>query len=347
MMRGTTCRRDDLAVSEVIGVVMLLAMVVTMMGGVFLVLTPYVNDFQDNTSWANSNGIAERLDSRIDVVASSANNTGLRTTINSLSSSIAPVINAEIWTLSADLTWNERVNVEYLNQTTFSIHAVNESAVKAEIWTPESVEYVNFTPSEEPITISHNTTLQGTYIVTIYNVHDVAIHKYAHASLSGLLVNTKVQTGEHSIGIINDARFDKFSNEPWKVTSSPDMKIEELFDGTMRSSMSLRNIQVVGAVPDGRDATFDIRSKGPVQIFSGDAWNFRYTYSSDLGPTITPQMNEGWLIDYQLHKVSDTLEEYRGIRPWLRESGFDGMTIDHDGMMIDLEIDLQLVEVSR
>jgi len=116
MMEGTTCRRDDLAVSEVIGVVMLLAMVVTMMGGVFLVLTPYVNDFQDNTSWANSNGIAERLDSRIDVVASSANNTGLRTTINSLSSSIAPVINAEIWTLSADLTWNERVNVEYLNQ---------------------------------------------------------------------------------------------------------------------------------------------------------------------------------------------------------------------------------------
>ena len=93
-MRGTVTRRDDHAVSEVIGVVMLLAMVVTMMGGVFLVLTPYVNDFQDNTSWANANGIAERIDSRIDVVASSSNDTGLRTTINSLSSSIVPVMNA-------------------------------------------------------------------------------------------------------------------------------------------------------------------------------------------------------------------------------------------------------------
>ena len=55
--------------SEVIGVVMLLAMVVTMMGGVFVFLTPYVNDFQDNTAWSNANGIAERLDGRIDVVA--------------------------------------------------------------------------------------------------------------------------------------------------------------------------------------------------------------------------------------------------------------------------------------
>ena len=45
-MRSRSKHDDDLAVSEVIGVVMLLAMVVTMMGGVFVFLTPYVNDFQ-------------------------------------------------------------------------------------------------------------------------------------------------------------------------------------------------------------------------------------------------------------------------------------------------------------
>ena len=346
-MRGTVTRRDDHAVSEVIGVVMLLAMVVTMMGGVFLVLTPYVNDFQDNTSWANANGIAERIDSRIDVVASSSNDTGLRTTINSLSSSIVPIMNAEKWTLSADLTWNEEVQVKYVNQTTFSIHAINESAVKAHIWTPSSEQFVSFSPSPEILTFEHELNIQGTYMITVYNSDDEAIHRHTEASLSGLLVKTKVQTGEHSIGIINDARFDKFSNEPWDITTSADMKIEELFDGTMRTSLSLRNIQVSGAVPNGRDAIFDIKSLGPVQLFSGDAWNFRFTYESELGPTITPQMHEGWLIDYQLHKVSDTLDEYRGIRPWQRASGSDGLTIDHDGKMIDLEIDLQLVEVSK
>ena len=107
-----------------------------------------------------------------------------------------------------------------------------------------------------------------------------------------MLIKTKVQTGEHSIGIINDARFDKFSNEPWDITTSADMKIEELFDGTKRTSLSLRNIQVSGAVPNGRDAIFDIKSLGPVQLFSGDAWNFRFTYESELGPTIAPQMHE-------------------------------------------------------
>ena len=347
MMRASNVRRNDSAVSEVIGVVMLLAMVVTMMGGVFLVLTPYVNDFQDNTAWTNANGIAERLDNRIDVVATASNNTGIRTTVNALTSSIMPVINAETWTMSADLTSTEEVDVRYLNQTTFTIFAINESAVKATIWTPENLQTIEFNSSHESVLIEHNLTLKGTYIVTVFNSQDNAIHRHAQASLSGLIVKTKVQTGEHAIAMVNDARFDRFSKEPWDVTTSPDMKIEELFDGTMRTSLSLRDIEVTGAVPNGRNAIFDIRSQGPVQLFSGDAWNFRYSYESELGPTITPQMNEGWLIDYQLHKVSDTLDQYRGIRPWLRASGFDGMTIDHDGRMIDLEIDLQLVEVSK
>ena len=346
-MRGAHAHRNDAAVSEVIGVVMLLAMVVTMMGGVFLVLTPYVNDFQDNTSWSNANGIAERLDSRIDVVASSNEDMGLRTTVNSLTSSISPILNAEIWTVSADLTPTESVFVTYINQTAFSIHAINESAVKATVWSPAGEQTVSFNASYEPVIIDHNVTLQGTYIVSVYNNQDQIIHKHMQASLSGLMVRTSVQTGEHSIAVLNDARYDKFSGEPWDVSIVPDMKIEELFDGTMRASFSLRNVDAIGALPNGRNAVFDIQSLGPVDVFSGDAWNFRFSFQSELGPTITPMMNEGWLIDYNLHKVSDTLDEYRGIRPWQRASGFDGLTIDHPGQVIDLEIDLQLVEVSK
>ena len=91
-MRSQRKSDSDLAVSEVIGVVMLLAMVITMMGGVFVFLTPYVNDFQDNTAWSNANGIAERLDGRIDVVAGASADTGLRTTIPPTMSSISPII---------------------------------------------------------------------------------------------------------------------------------------------------------------------------------------------------------------------------------------------------------------
>ena len=345
-MRSQRKSDGDLAVSEVIGVVMLLAMVITMMGGVFVFLTPYVNDFQDNTAWSNANGIAERLDGRIDVVAGASSDTGLRTTIQSTMSSIAPLISAEVWTVSADLTAEEVVTVGYINQTTFSIEAQNETANRVTIWTESGEQEITFNESIRETFVSHELNVADIYIITVYN-GDKAIHKHAKIPISGLLVKTKVQTGEHSIGLLNDARYDKFSDETWSITSMPDMNIEELFDGTMRASLSLRDVDTVGAIPDGRNAIFDIRSNGPITLFSGDAWNFRFTFESSLGPTVTPQMTEGWLTDYNLHRASNTLEQHRGITPWLRASGFDGMTIENANSVSDLESELQLVEVSK
>jgi len=345
-MRSQRKSDDDLAVSEVIGVVMLLAMVITMMGGVFVFLTPYVNDFQDNTAWSNANGIAERLDGRIDVVAGASADTGLRTTVSTTMSSISPIISAEVWTVSADLTPNDVVTVSYLNQTTFSILSENETANKAVIWTEAGEVTINFNESNEEVFISLDLNLADIYIVTVFD-GDTEIHRHAKIPISGLMVKTKVQTGEHSIALLNDARYDKFSDETWSISSLPDMNIEELFDGTMRASLSLRDVDTVGAIPDGRNAIFDIRSNGPITLFSGDAWNFRFTFDSSLGPTVTPQMSEGWLTDYNLHRASDTLDQHRGISPWLRASGIDGMTIDKGNSVIDLEIELQLVEVSK
>ncbi len=345
-MRSQRKSKSDLAVSEVIGVVMLLAMVITMMGGVFVFLTPYVNDFQDNTAWSNANGIAERLDGRIDVVAGASANTGLRTTIPSTMSSISPIISAEVWTVSADLTSEEIITVTYINQTTFGITAQNETADRVIIWTEYGESEITFNKSVEEVLITHDLNVADIYIVTVFD-GDREIHKHAKIPISGLLIKTRVQTGIHSIGLLNDARYDKFSDETWSITSQPDMNIEELFDGTMRASLSLRDVDTVGAIPDGRNAIFDIRSQGPITLFSGDAWNFRFTFESSLGPTVTPQMTEGWLTDYNLHRASNTLDQHRGISPWLRASGIDGMTIDHGKSVIDLEIELQLVEVSK
>ena len=345
-MRSQRKSDSDLAVSEVIGVVMLLAMVITMMGGVFVFLTPYVNDFQDNTAWSNANGIAERLDGRIDVVAGASADTGLRTTIPLTMSSISPLISAEVWTISADLTAGEVVTVSYINQTTFSILSENETADRVTIWTEGEEVEISFNETYEEVFVTHSLNVADIYIVTVFDGEN-EIHKHANVPISGLMVKTKVQTGDHSIGLLNDARYDKFSDETWSITSAPDMNIEELFDGTMRASLSLRDVDTIGAIPDGRNAIFDIRSDGPITLFSGDAWNFRFSYESSLGPTVTPQMTEGWLTDYNLHRASNTLDQHRGISPWLRASGIDGMTIDHGNSVIDLEIELQLVEVSK
>ena len=59
--------RDEHAVSEVLGVIMLLAMVMTIMAGVIAFLQPYLTDFEDNVNWKSANGIADRLDDRLAV----------------------------------------------------------------------------------------------------------------------------------------------------------------------------------------------------------------------------------------------------------------------------------------
>ena len=67
--RQTVLRRpdDERAVSEVLGVVMLLAMVITIMGGVWVFLNPYLSDFEDNTNWNSATGLADRIEDRLEV----------------------------------------------------------------------------------------------------------------------------------------------------------------------------------------------------------------------------------------------------------------------------------------
>ena len=104
-------RRDNRAVSEVLGVVMMLAMVVTIMGGVWIFLNPYITDFEDNTNWNSANGIADRFEDRIDVAGSSPEGTGIRHTLALQSTMIQPIVKVEAWTIAADLTADERVTV--------------------------------------------------------------------------------------------------------------------------------------------------------------------------------------------------------------------------------------------
>ena len=74
----TKSRLDDdtAGVSEVIGVVMMLAMIISVMAGVWVFLQPYIKDFEDNTKWSTATGLADRFEDRIDVVSASPEGTG-------------------------------------------------------------------------------------------------------------------------------------------------------------------------------------------------------------------------------------------------------------------------------
>ena len=79
---------EDESVSEIIGVVMLLAMVISILGLVLVALQPYVNDFDDNKNWSTARVTAEQIQDRINLVGSAANGTGIAFTIPLISSSL-------------------------------------------------------------------------------------------------------------------------------------------------------------------------------------------------------------------------------------------------------------------
>ena len=90
--------------SEVLGVVMLLAMVITIMGGVWIFLNPYLSDFEDNTNWNSASGIADRIEDRVEVAGNAPDGTGFRNTLAMQSTSIRSVQNVEHWYIAADFT---------------------------------------------------------------------------------------------------------------------------------------------------------------------------------------------------------------------------------------------------
>ena len=100
---GPRRRENEEGVSEVLGVIMMLAMVVTIMGGVWVFLNPYISDFEDNTNWNAANGIADRLEDRIDVSADAPEGTGIRHSLQMRTTLLQGVTNLEHWTISADL----------------------------------------------------------------------------------------------------------------------------------------------------------------------------------------------------------------------------------------------------
>ena len=157
-------RGNEDGVSEVLGVIMMLAMVVTIMGGVWVFLNPYISDFEDNTNWNAANGIADRLEDRIDVASDAPEGTGIRHNLQMRTSLLQGVSNLEHWTISADLTPYEVVNIGQYTNNSFVITSTNETAAKVTI-TTENSEFTQLINVNSGL-VEHNMQLGEWYIIT-------------------------------------------------------------------------------------------------------------------------------------------------------------------------------------
>ena len=326
---------------------MLLAMVITIMGGVWIFLNPYLSDFEDNTNWNSAVGISERFQDRIDVAGAAPEGTGIRHTLALQATYIRPIDKVETWTIAADLVPNEEITILHLNQSTIGIFAVNETARSVSIASPLGSETIAFSASHETVEVQHNASRAHWMIITVYDEESEPIHRSLSYALSGIQITTSLGQGEHELALMNNARVEHFPNEPWRVTSYPSVGLDQLVDGEYRLSMMLSDVTINGSLGTGNNIGMNMLSLGPMTLFTGEAYNLRFTVINELNDLITPQYHDHWLDEYNLNRASGTLDTFVGYGPYERASGADGFTIDTHGVPLYLEVDVQRVEVSR
>lgn len=339
--------RDERGVSEVLGVIMMLAMVVSIMGGVWVFLNPYLSDFEDNTSWNKATGIADRLEDRVEVVGDSPNGTGIRHKLTMQSSLLQGVTNMELWTISADLVSTDQISIRSVSDNTIGVTTMNDTARKISITTSETYWEEIIASSQSESIVSYDSISSGWKIITIYDSEDNPIHRSITYPISGLKIITSLASGEHQINIVNNARIEHFANSPWEISKFPVIRFEELASGEFRFSILLTNIDVNGTLGISSTLGIDILSSGTLTPFSGFCHNLRFTMTNEIAAVITPQYNELWLSDYYLNRASGTLDTFTGMIPFERSSGYDGISVETQGIPLYLDVNIQQVVVQK
>ena len=339
------CGSGDAAVSEVLGVIMMLAMVVSIMGGVWIFLNPYITDFEDNTNWNAANGIADRLEDRIDVAADSPEGTGIRHRLGMRTSMLQGVSNLEIWSISADLSSADIVKITAFTPTSFTVSSINSTAEKALIHHENGMD--EFPILDADGMVNHNLQLTDWYVITILNGNDEPIHKSVKYTISGLRIITSLGNGEHEIYLVNNARIEHFADSAWEISKFPRVEFDELATGGVRLSIILTNIAVSGSLGSANQLGIDIISDGSINPFSGPCYNVRYSLTNSVAPVITPQYDDQWLSEYTLNRASGTLDSFIGLAPYERASGADGITVSSPGEAIYFDVSINEVVVER
>ena len=348
-VRQTVLRRpdDERAVSEVLGVVMLLAMVITIMGGVWVFLNPYLSDFEDNTNWNSATGLADRIEDRLEVAGNAPEGTGFRNTLAIQSTAIRSVQNVEHWTISADLTDRESIDLRHVNDTVVGVLAANETARSIRVESPGVTVEKTVPASHLEVFITHNASAAHWMIVTVYDADGQPLHQHVTWTLSGLQITTSLGQGEHQIVLMNNARAERFPNGAWEVSAMPLVEFDRMANDELRLSMLLTDIVSNGSIGSGSNVGMQFVSQGPLTLFSGQAYNVNFNVQNTLHDVITPQYHNNWLADYTIERSAGTLDTYIGFAPYERASGADGFSVSSQQLPLYFEVDIQRVEVSR
>ena len=297
---------------------MLLAMVITIMGGVWVFLNPYLSDFEDNTNWNSATGLADRIEDRIEVAGNAPEGTGFRNTLAIQSTAIRSVQNVEHWTIGADSPVAESIDLRQVNETVVGVLAANETARSIRIESPGVVVETSVPVSHSEVFITHNASASHWMIVTVYDADDEPLHRYVTWTLSGLQITTSLGQGEHQIVLMNNARAERFPNGAWDVSAMPLVEFDRMANDELRLSMLLTDSVANGSIGSGSNVGMQFVSQGPMTLFSDERTTLISTYKTPFttsshrnttttGSPTTPYSAQQarWTPTLALHRTSE------------------------------------------
>ncbi len=338
---GCLARRDVDGVSEILGVTMLLAMVVTILGAVFVLLAPLVSDINDNREWAAGSVAATQLNDRILIVADSPAGTGIVHHSEQLAHSIDWLPGAETWTIAADLVGTDRVTVR-LDPGEVNVTSLNRTATDVIVTIESGTYHADLENGTGNLSIEG--TMHGGVSVEVKDVQGNIIHRLVRISIDGIRLNNQMSGGVFSVDLVNGARIEKLPNQGIEVQQYPRLRHDVLIDGTHRVSLVLLDIEA-GETATRHMSTVNLDSQGTESLFDAQSRNLLLKTEFVAEATIGARYTHHWTGDHDLWLASGQIEDYNGFGPRQRLSGLDGLTLFPTDETFTLEVTLQKVEV--
>lgn len=319
---------------------MLLAMVVTVIGSVFVLLAPFLEDISDNREWSSGTVAATQLNDRILIAAQTPEGSGLVQQNAQLSRSMDPLQDAEIWKIQADLGGSDRTIVT-LDGELLTVTSLNSTASIVRVTDSSSTQTFTMTNNTNNFTVSG---LMGNVIIEVEDIHGTISHRFVEVTIDGIRLNNILTDGEFSVDLVNGARIEKLPNQPVAVKQFPRFNTDLLLDGTPRVSLILLDLDIT-ATASRHMTNVHLDSKGELELFNAEARNLIVQVDIAGDPSISPQYIQHWTGDYTLYLAGASINEYQGFGPYERISGLDGITVLPGDVPFQFVVMLQSVEV--
>tara|TARA_B110000116_G_scaffold272192_1_gene295706 strand:+ start:927 stop:1889 length:963 start_codon:yes stop_codon:yes gene_type:complete len=319
---------------------MLLAMVVTVIGSVFVLLAPFLEDISDNREWSSGTVAATQLNDRILIAAQTPEGSGLVQQNAQLSRSMDPLQDAEIWKIQADLGGSDRTIVT-LDGDLLTVTSLNSTASIVRVTDSSSTQTFTMTNNTNNFTVSG---LMGNVIIEVEDIHGTISHRFVEVTIDGIRLNNILTDGEFSVDLVNGARIEKLPNQPVAVKQFPRFNTDLLLDGTPRVSLILLDLDIT-ATASRHMTNVHLDSKGELELFNAEARNLIVQVDIAGDPSISPQYIQHWTGDYTLYLAGASINEYQGFGPYERISGLDGITVLPGDVPFQFVVMLQSVEV--